>query len=76
MLKRHIISRDIREFLDAHITSVAMLEALLLIGGVFLYWRAANRNNTPSTSRVTPAVVSGALLVSGVVVLVLDALGI
>ena len=53
-----------------------LIEALLLIGGVFLYWRAANRINTPSTSRVTPAVVSAALLVSGVVVLALDAFGI
>jgi hypothetical protein len=31
MLKRHVISRDIREFLDEHITSVSMLEALLLM---------------------------------------------
>ena len=53
-----------------------LIEALLLAGGVLLYWRAANRNNTPSTSRVTPAVVSAALLVSGVVVLALDAFGI
>ena len=54
-----------------------LLEALLLVGGVLLYWRAANRSTTgPSTSGITPTVVSAALLVSGVVVLVLDALGI
>ncbi|HEX8511326.1 MAG TPA: hypothetical protein VF635_17745 [Propionibacteriaceae bacterium] len=52
-----------------------LLEALLLIGGVLLYWRAAT-HNTHTTSRVSPAVVSTALLVSGVVVLVLDTLGI
>jgi uncharacterized membrane protein SirB2 len=54
-----------------------LLEALLLVGGVFLYWRAANRTSrTSSVSNVTPAVVSVVLLLSGVVVLVLDALGI
>ena len=53
-----------------------LLEAVLLVGGVFLYWRAARRNRTPSSGRVTPAVVSVALLLSGVLVLVLDALGI
>lgn len=31
MIKRHVISRDIRDFLDEHITSVSMLEALLLM---------------------------------------------
>jgi hypothetical protein len=56
-------------------TASLLLEALLLAGGVLLYWRAA-KNNTHSTSRVTPAVASVALLVSGVVVLLLDALGI
>ncbi|HEY5799220.1 MAG TPA: hypothetical protein VIT92_03325 [Burkholderiaceae bacterium] len=30
-MKRHVISRDIREFLQAHIYSVAMLEGLLLL---------------------------------------------
>ena len=53
-----------------------LLEAVLLVTGVLLYWRAANRHRTTSTSRVTPAGVGAALLVSGVVVLVLDALGI
>jgi hypothetical protein len=50
-----------------------LLEAALLAGGVLLYWRAATRNRMPSTGEVTPAVVSGALLASGFVVLVLDA---
>jgi len=53
-----------------------LLEAVLLLGGVLLYWRAANRTRTPSPHRVSPALTSAALLVSGVVVLVLDALGI
>ena len=53
-----------------------LLEAVLLVGGVLLYWRAASRTSTSATSRVTPAGVSAALLASGVVVLVLDALGI
>ena len=54
-----------------------LLEAVLLVGGIALYWRAAKRNTgTHSSSKVTPPMVSGALLVSGVVVLVLDALGI
>ena len=54
-----------------------LLEALLLVGGVLLYWRAAMHNtSTNSTGRVTPVAVTVALLVSGVVVLVLDALGI
>jgi uncharacterized membrane protein SirB2 len=53
-----------------------LLEAALLVGGVLLYWRAAQRNSRPaSSSRVTPTVVSAALLGSGVVVLVLDAFG-
>ena len=53
-----------------------LLEAVLLLGGVLLYWRAANGHRPATTGKVTPAVVSGALLASGVVVLVLDALGI
>jgi hypothetical protein len=53
-----------------------LLEAALLAGGVFLYWRAAQRHSrTPSGSRVTPTAVSAALLLSGLVVLVLDAIG-
>jgi hypothetical protein len=54
-----------------------LLEAALLVGGAFLYWRAANGTSSPSsTSRVTPALVSAVLLLSGVVVLVLDAVGV
>jgi membrane-bound metal-dependent hydrolase YbcI (DUF457 family) len=53
-----------------------LLEAALLVGGVFLYWRTAQRTSRPASgSRVTPTVVSAALLLSGVVVLVLDAFG-
>jgi hypothetical protein len=54
-----------------------LLEALLLVGGTALYWRAAGHTtSTHSTSKVTPAVVTVALLVSGVAVLLLDSLGI
>ena len=54
-----------------------LLEAVVLVGGIALYWRAAKRNTgTHSSSKVTPAVVTVALLASGVVVLLLDALGI
>ena len=53
-----------------------LLEAVLLLGGVLLYRRAAHRTSTSGSRRVSPAVVSAALLVSGVVVLLLDALGI
>jgi hypothetical protein len=53
-----------------------LLEAVLLLGGVLLYWRAAHRTSTSRSGRVSPALVSAALLVSGVVVLILDALGI
>jgi len=54
-----------------------VLEAVLLVGGVLLYWRAPSQNSTrPLTGRATPGVVSLVLLVSGVVVLLLDALGI
>ena len=56
--------------------AAVLLEAALLLGGVLLYWRTAKRNGASATGRVTPAVVSAALLASGVVVLVLDALGI
>jgi hypothetical protein len=53
------------------------LEALLLLGGVYLYWRAA-RSTEPRTSgsRINARVVTVALLVSGVVVLLLDATGV
>jgi membrane-bound metal-dependent hydrolase YbcI (DUF457 family) len=53
-----------------------LVEAALLVVGVYLYWRTAQRNSRPASgSRVTPNVVSAALLVSGVMVLVLDAFG-
>ena len=53
------------------------LEALLLLGGVYLYWRTA-RSIEPRTSgsRINARVVTVALLVSGVVVLLLDATGV
>ena len=53
-----------------------LLEAALLLLGVFLYWRAARTTQPRPGSRVTPSVVTGALLASGVIVLTLDALGI
>jgi hypothetical protein len=51
------------------------LEALILLGGVFLYWRAA-RSAASSRRGITPTVVSAVLLGCGIVVLVMDALGI
>jgi hypothetical protein len=51
------------------------LEAALFLAGVFLYWRTA-RSTNPRGSRVTPSIVTGALIVSGVIVLTLDALGV
>jgi membrane-bound metal-dependent hydrolase YbcI (DUF457 family) len=53
-----------------------LLEAALLLLGVYLYWRAARSIQPRPGSRVTPTLVTGALLASGVIVLVLDALGI
>jgi len=52
------------------------LEAALFLGGVFLYWRAARHTYPRGNSRVTPSIATGALLASGAIVLVLDALGI
>ena len=52
-----------------------VLETLLLIVGVWLYWRTARADARPA-GRVTPGSVSIALLVSGAIVLVLDALGV
>ena len=52
------------------------LEAALLLLGVFLYWRAARTTQPRPGSRVTPALVTGSLLVSGLVVLVLDIFGV
>jgi hypothetical protein len=53
-----------------------LLEAALLLLGVFLYWRAARTSQPRPGSRVTPTLVTGALLASGLIVLVLDVLGI
>jgi hypothetical protein len=52
-----------------------LLEALLLLGGVFLYWRTAQRHAAVGPGRkVTPTTVSLTLLGSGLLVLLLDAL--
>jgi len=51
------------------------LEAALLLLGVFLYWRAAKSVGSRPGSRVTPVLVAAALLASGGIVLLLDALG-
>jgi hypothetical protein len=53
-----------------------LLEAALLLLGVFFYWRAARSTHPRPGSRVTPTLVTGALLASGIIVLALDALGI
>jgi hypothetical protein len=50
------------------------LEALLLLGGVYLYWRTARRHTSQVRGRITPGLVSGVLLACGVAVLLLDAL--
>jgi hypothetical protein len=52
------------------------IEAALLVSGVLLYWRAARSIEPRQGSRVTPSLVAGALLASGVIVLALDSLGI
>jgi hypothetical protein len=52
------------------------LEALILVGGVFLYWRTARSAAFPTRRGITPTVVSAVLLGCGILVLVLDALGI
>jgi hypothetical protein len=52
-----------------------LLEAILLLGGVWLYWRTA-RSLPRNGSRLSPTLMSTVLLACGVVVLLLDALGI
>jgi hypothetical protein len=52
------------------------LEALILVAGVFLYWRTARSAAFSTRRRITPTVVSAVLLCCGILVLVLDALGI
>ena len=52
-----------------------LLEVVLLVGGVGLYWRTA-RSLPRDGGRISPTMVSIILLASGVVVLLLDALGI
>jgi membrane-bound metal-dependent hydrolase YbcI (DUF457 family) len=50
-----------------------LLEAALLVGGVYMYWRTARRYTSQVRGRLTPGLVSGVILACGVVVLVLDA---
>ena len=52
-----------------------LVEAALFVAGVFLYWRAA-RSLPAQGGRVTPSMVTAVLLLSGAIVLALDALGI
>ena len=52
-----------------------LLEGALFLAGVFLYWRAA-KSLPPLGGRVTPSLVAGVMLLSGGIVLALDALGI
>jgi len=50
-----------------------VLEVLLLIGGVYLYWRTARRHTSQIRGRITPGLVSVVMLASGIVVILLDA---
>lgn len=52
------------------------LEVALLLGGVLLYWRAARSVGSRPAGRVSPSIVAGALLASGLIVMATDALGI
>jgi hypothetical protein len=52
------------------------LEAVIMLAGVFLYWRTARSAAVPTRRGITPTVVSAVLLGCGIVVLLLDALGI
>jgi len=54
------------------VASIAV-EAVLLLIGVFVYWRAA-RSTPRSSGRVSPSLVAE-VLASGLIVLALDALG-
>jgi hypothetical protein len=42
-----------------------LLEAALLVGGVYLYWRTARRYTSTVTGRLTPGLVSGVILAWG-----------
>lgn len=53
-----------------------LLEVTLLLLGTFLYWRAARTTQPRPGSRITPTLVTGVILASGLIVLVLDVLGI
>lgn len=55
-------------------TASIVLEAVLLVGGVLLYWRTARRHTSQIRGRLTPGLVSVVMLACGVVVLVLDAM--
>jgi membrane-bound metal-dependent hydrolase YbcI (DUF457 family) len=50
------------------------LEAVLFLGGVFLYWRAAKKVGPRPGSGVNPTLVAGVLLASGAIVVALDVL--
>ena len=52
------------------------VEAALLLAGVFLYWRAAGSAGSSRGGRGNPSIAAGALLASGVIVLIIDALAI
>ena len=55
-----------------------LVEAALLLGGTYAYWRTARRyaRERPRQGRVTADLVAGLLLVCGLVVLGLDAAGV
>jgi hypothetical protein len=55
-----------------------LVEAALLVGGIYAYWRTARRyaGDGRRQGRVTAELVAGLLLVSGLVVLGLDAAGV
>jgi hypothetical protein len=55
-----------------------LVEAALLLGGTYLYWRASQQSagGPPAGGRVTPNLVSLVILASGAVVLALDVVGV